>query len=299
MKAAGWVVAIALALSNAGPVLAQEAGPVQELRARGCCLDDVQDGAKVEQVDVVGNDALSDDVIENALATSESGFWPWSEDRPLSKTDFLDDLQRLYILYQRHGYFDFQLESYEIRGNDGVHIVFHVSEGQPPRVDTLALEGFDYSPQTEKRIRDAMPLDQGEIFNEADLTASRELLENGFQDRGHAFAIVLLEYRIQKDERRATVTYTVVPGEIYYYGAIGIEGEEDARDRRLIRGQLAFASGERYSREDNLESQRRLYELGIYRRAEIDPRLDSVRGDTVDVVVTVVPAPTHVVRVGV
>ncbi|MGH7563368.1 MAG: outer membrane protein assembly factor BamA [Gemmatimonadota bacterium] len=299
MKAAGWVAVIALGLPNAAPALAQEAGPGEELRARGCCLDEVQDGAKVEAVGVEGNNALTDDVIENAVATSESGFWPWSEDRHLSKTDFLDDLQRLYILYQRHGYFDFQLESYEIRGNDGVHIVFHVSEGQPTRVDTLALEGFDYSPQTEQRIRDAMPLDQGEIFNEADLIASRQVLENGFQDRGYAFATVLLEYRIQKDEHRASVTYTVVPGDIYYYGDIGIEGEEEARNRRLVRGQLAFESGERYGREEILDSQRRLYELGIYRRVEIEPRLDSVRGDTVDVVVIVVPAPTHVVRVGV
>lgn len=299
MRLAGWALAIALTISTAGPARGQEGGPSAELRARGCCLDQVQDGAKVEGVDVVGNDALTDDVIENALATSESGFWPWSEDRPLSKTDFLDDLQRLYILYQRHGYFDFQLESYEIRGTDGVEITFHVSEGQPTLVDTLALEGFDYTPQTEQRIRDAMPLDQGEIFNEADLIASRELLENGFQDRGYAFATVLLEYRIRKDEHRASVTYTVVPGDIYYYGDIGIEGEENPRDRPLIRGQLAFASGERYGRQDILESQRRLYELGIYRRVEIDPRLDSVRGDTVDVIVSVVPAPTHVVRVGV
>ncbi len=299
MRSAAWALTVALALSSAGPALGQEGGPAAELRARGCCLDEVQDGAEIDEVKVVGNDALTDDVIENALATSESGVWPWSEDHFLSKTDFLDDLQRLYILYQRHGYFDFQLGSYDIRGNDGVDITFEVSEGEPTIIDTLALEGFDYTPETEQRIRDAMPLDQGEIFNEADLVASRELLENGFQDRGYAFATVLLEYRIRKAEHRASVAYTVVPGDIYYYGDIEIEGEEEARDRRLIRGQLAFASGERYSREDILESQRRLYELGLYRRVEIDPRLDSIRGDTVDVIVSVVPAPTHVVRVGV
>ncbi len=299
MKAAGWLVAIAFALPGAGPALAQEGGPREELRARGCCLDRVQDGAKVEEVDVVGNDALSEDVIENALATTESGFWPWSEDRFLSKTDFLDDLQRLYILYQRHGYFDFELDSYEVRGDDGVHVVFQVSEGEPTRVDTLMLEGFDYSPQAEERIREAMPLKQDGIFNEADLLASRNLLENGFQDRGYAFATVLLEYRIHKEEHRASITYTVVPGEVYYYGDIAVEGEEDEGNRRLVESQLAFESSERYGRQEILDSQRRLYELGIYRRVEIEPRLGSVRGDTVDVVVSVVPSPTQVVRVGV
>lgn len=283
----------------AGPVAAQEEGPQAELRRRGCCLEEVDDGAKIEEVRIGGNDALTDGTIKDALATSESGFWPWSDDSYLSKVDFLDDLERLYILYQRHGYFDFDLLSYQIGNGNGVHVRFEVSEGEPTRVDTLSLDGFDYSPDVEERIRRALPLEQGEIFNEADLVNSRTLLENGFQDRGYAFATVLLEYRIRKEAHTASVTYTVVPGDVYYYGEIDVEGEEDPGNVELVLGQLAFESGERYGRQDVLDSQRRLYELGIYRRIEIEPRLESLRGDTVDVVVIVVPSPTHIVRVGV
>lgn len=299
MKPVPALRAAALLLVFAGPVAAQEEGPQAELRQRGCCLDRVDDGAKIEEVQVDGNSALTDGTIGDALATSESGFWPWSDDRYLSKTDFLDDLERLYILYQRHGYFDFDLLSYEIGNGEGVHIRFEVSEGEPTRVDTLALAGFDYSPDVEERIRGALPLQQGEIFNEVDLVGSRTFLENGFQDRGYAFATVLLEYRIRKEAHTASVTYTVVPGDVYYYGAIDIEGEEDPENVELVRGQLAFESGERYGRQEVLDSQRRLYELGIYRRIEIEPRLESLRGDTVDVVVSVVPSPTQIVRVGV
>lgn len=291
-----WAAASLIVL--AGPAAAQEEGPQAELRQRGCCLDQVADGDRIEDVEIVGNRALSDGTIEDALATAEGGFWPWSDDRYLSKSDFLDDLERLYILYQRHGYFDLDLLSYEIGDGDGVHVRFEVSEGEPTRVDTLALTGFDYSAEIERRLREALPLKQGEIFNEADLVASRTLLENGFQDRGYAFATVLLEYRIRKEARSASVTYTVVPGEVYFYGEIDIEGEEDPRDEELIRGQLAFASGERYGRQEILDSQRRLYELGLYGRVDIEPRLASVRGDTVDVVVAVEPSPTHTVRVG-
>lgn len=291
-----WAAAMLIFLAD--PAAAQEEGPQAELRQRGCCLGQVADGDRIEEVGIVGNRALSDGTIEDALATAEGGFWPWSDDRYLSKSDFLDDLERLYILYQRHGYFDFDLLSYEIGDGDGVHVRFEVSEGEPTRVDALALTGFDYSAEIEQRIREALPLKQDEIFNEADLVASRTLLENGFQDRGYAFATVLLEYRIRKEARSASVTYTVVPGEVYFYGEIDIEGEEDTRDEELIRSQLAFASGERYGRREILDSQRRLYELGLYRRVDIEPRLASVRGDTVDVVVAVEPSPTHTVRVG-
>ena len=38
--------------------------------------------------------------------------------------------------------------------------------------------------------------------------------------------------------------------------------------------------------------------VGLFRRVQIDPQLSSVRGDTVDMLVSLAPAPTHVVRAG-
>jgi outer membrane protein insertion porin family len=136
------------------------------------------------------------------------------------------------------------------------------------------------------------------VFNEPDLLESRALLENEFQNRGYVYATVLLEYRIDKNERTASVTYSVDAGDQYYIGERRIEGY-DPDDLDLIEGQLEFASGELYDRQDILDSQRNLYELGLFRRVLIEPQLASVRGDTVDVLVSVAPAPTHVVRVGV
>ena len=106
-----------------------------ELRDRGCCLDEVNDGAKVEKLKIRGNEALDSDTIENAIYTTESGSLPWSEDHELIKSEFVKDLQRVYVLYQRHGYFDAELESYDIQpdGEDGVAITLQVSEGEPAR----------------------------------------------------------------------------------------------------------------------------------------------------------------------
>jgi outer membrane protein insertion porin family len=286
------------------PAAGQEAAqPGAELRDRGCCLDEVNDGAKVEKLKIRGNEALDSGTIENAIYTTESGSLPWSEDHELIKSEFVKDLQRIYVLYQRHGYFDAELESYDIQpdGEDGVAITLQVSEGEPARVDSLSLEGLETIDGEELRneLRDRIPLKEDEIFNEADLVASRDLLENEFKNRGYAFAQVLLEYRIRKEEHQAAVTYTVAPGEVYYLGEVEVHGAENADDVELIRDQLAFERGQRFDRQKVLDTQRRIYELALFRRVDTEPQLASLRGDTVDVIVTVVPAPTHLVRVGV
>jgi outer membrane protein assembly complex protein YaeT len=284
-------------------VAAQEALPdtTLPLPQRGCCLDRVRDGAKVKGFELHGHDALDDATIESALDTTESGFWWWSEDYYLSKEEFLKDLERIHILYQRHGYFDMQLVSYEVTpSGDDVDVGFTVTEGEPTFVDTLAIEGLDLlnGEELTAEMRGRIPLRQDEVFNEPDLLTSRTLLENEFQNRGYVYATVLLEYRIDKDARTASVTYSVDAGDQYYIGERRIEGY-DPEDLDLIEGQLEFASGELYDRQDILDSQRNLYELGLFRRVLIEPQLASVRGDTVDVLVTVAPAPTHVVRVGI
>ena len=145
----------------------------------------------------------------------------------MDKRQFLDDLQRIYILYHRHGYFAFELESYEIQSRDGdVRITLRVSEGAPTLVDAVTLEGFESidDEDLEAELRDRLPMKAGAIFKEDDLIASRNMLESGFKNRGFAFAQVLLEYRIRKAQRTATVTYSVDPGDVYYFGQIDVAG---------------------------------------------------------------------------
>jgi outer membrane protein assembly complex protein YaeT len=298
-----WVLpGVVVVLLPAG-LAAQEVSPdtTRPLHERGCCLSDVRDGAKVKKFEIHGNRALDDSTIERSLYTSESGFWPWSDDYFLSTTEFLKDLERIHVLYQRNGYFGAELVSYDVRpSGDGARVSLTISEGEPTRVETLSIEELEPldGAALQEEMRKRISLKQGEVFNEQDLLASRDLLENEFKNRGYVYAQVLLEYRIDKEARTATVTYSVDAGDQYTIGEIRIEGY-DPDDLDLVRGQLEFASGELYDRQDILDSQRNLYELGLFRRVQIEPQLASVRADTVDVLVSVAPAPTHVVRVGV
>ncbi len=288
------------------PAAARAQAPRDTTRAlaeRGCCLDQVSQGAAVESFDIQGNRALDDATIRRALFTDGPSFFdflPWVNRPEFEKEEFLNDLLRIHILYQRNGYFSAELESYSVRSADGaVRVTMRVREGEPTRVDSLRIEGLETIDGEDLRsdLRDRMPLQQGDVFTEREINASRDTLEGAFQNRGYAFATVLLEYRIRRDQRTAAVTYTVDPGDLYYFGDVRVVGE-DPEDEGLIRRQLAFHSGELYDRQDVLTSQRRIYDLALYRRVDIAPQLGTLRGDTVDVTVTVVESDHHVVRVG-
>ncbi len=273
-----------------------------DLKARGCCIDEVADGDKVSDLKIAGNEALSSSEIKNAIFTTETGAFPWSEQHYLDKSQFLDDLQRIYILYQRNGYFAFELESYEIQSRDGdVRITLSLSEGSPTVVEEVVLEGFGSidGQDIEAELRDQLPMKAGAIFREEELIASRDMLEDEFKNRGFAFAQVLLEYRIRKTQRTATVTYSVDPGDVYHFGQIDVFGAVDSSDEDLVRTQLAFETGGRYEQQRILDSQRQIYELGLFRLVDVDTKLGAVRADTVDVTISVTPAATRVVRLGV
>lgn len=295
-------VAIAIALLfGFGEVRGQVSTRQSDLRARGCCLDEVETGARVANIRIVGARAVSRSVIRNSIATTESGSFPWSEEKTFDRQDFLDDLQRLYILYQRRGYFDFEIVSYTLRQEgDDVDITFELSEGQPTRVADLELVGVDVldgDARLELALRDRMPLQLGDVFNEEALLASRDLVEAEFKNRGYAFAQVLLEYRIRKDAYTASISYSVDSGEPYHFGLIRVEGVDRSGEEQVL-DQLVFDTGDRYEQDAILDSQRRIYELGLFRIVNVEPQLDSVRADTVDVVVSLVPGDTRLVRVG-
>ena len=77
--------------------------------------------------------------------TDESGFFPWSAEHALSKSEFRNDLLRIHILYQRHGYFDARLVEYAVRpdGEGEATVSMTVEEGEPTRVDSLSIEGLE------------------------------------------------------------------------------------------------------------------------------------------------------------
>jgi outer membrane protein assembly complex protein YaeT len=293
--------ALGLLLTLAAPLAAQEVSlqPVE-----GVPLDDVPGRAKVQKLEIVGADAISESVIKRRLYTEgPSGTFFFRKARRLNRDEFLNDLRRVVVVYQQSGYFDADVEGYRARvtTKGDVELAIFVSEGLPSVIDTLRIELATPSAPDSielERARRGVPLKEGDVFNEARIDSTDAVLKGRFQNRGYAFAEVLKEYRIDKDTRRATVVFTVDADGLYRFGRLTIEGETDVSEK-LIRSRVEFRPGRRYALDKVYDTQRRLYGLNLFRRVQVEPQYDAPVGDSLPVVIRLADAKQHLVRLGV
>ncbi len=309
------------------PWMRAVAQEVRVLPVGGIPIEEAPGQAKVASFDIEGSDAFPQGQIKRRLFTEASRGLPFfKKTKRLNKEEFLRDLRRVVVFYQQNGYFDADVEGYRItekEGKDEVELAIMVNEGEPSTVDTLLVElveeesadslvsdvdsgegaaavgaeGAEDRRVDLEDLRADLPMREGDVFSEARIDSAQEVLTARLQNRGFAFGEVLKEYRIDKIGRSATLVYTGYPGDLYRFGDVRVEGETNVSPK-LIRGQVQFDAGDLYELDEVYDTQRKLYQLGLFRRVQVEPQYDAPLGDTLPVVIRVAPAQEHLVRLG-
>ena len=222
----------------------------------------------------------------------------------LDPTEFRRDVLRIKLFYYERGYREAQVDTAVAdAGTDRVRVLFAVTEGEPTRVDTVAVEraGGQLIPRRRRarivRIRRGDPLDLLRI--DSAKVAIREALGS----RGYADAEVGTRVQVDDSARLARVTISVDPKRRTTVDTVVVRGNEEVSDE-TIRNSLRLRPGEIFRVSDVQESQRALYESGLFRRASIvaTPPTDTTRpqrDSAKTVVVTVQEAAPHAVRTSV
>lgn len=221
--------------------------------------------------------------------------------RYLDPTELRRDVLRIKLFYYERGYREAQVDTaVGDAGTDRVRVLFAVAEGPPTRVDSVAVEpaGGRLIPRRRRarivRIREGDPLDLLRI--DSAKVAIREELGS----RGYADAEVGTRVQVDDSARLGRVTIAVDPKRRTTVDTIVVRGNEEVSDE-TIRNSLRLRPGEIFRASDVQESQRALYESGLFRRASIvaTPPTDTTRpqrDSAKTVVVTVQEAAPHAVR---
>jgi outer membrane protein insertion porin family len=297
----GFLCVVGAVLAPAVSLAAQE---VKLEPVGGVPLEEIPSQARVEKFEIAGARAFSQGAIKRRLFTEgPSGILFFRKTKRLSKEEFLKDLRRVVVFYQQNGYFDADAEGYRVRPtpDGGVELAILVTEGQPSTIDSLRVELAEPDSADSTmlaRARQQITLREGDVFSEARIDSAEAILTAYLQNRGYAFAEILKEYRIDKKARSAAVTFTAYPGGLYRFGEVSIEGETGV-SHKLIRGQVQFRPGDLYSLDKVYDTQRRLYQLNLFRRVQVEPQYASPAGDSLPVVLSVTDAKDHLARLGV
>jgi outer membrane protein assembly complex protein YaeT len=279
MRLTHWV--LCALLLGAPPVVA-----AQQQRAR-----------VVRQLSFEGNNALSDEELAAAIATTNSSWFArgflrfigLGAKRYFDEQEFRRDVVRLSVLYRRSGYPDAVIDTLVDRTPEDVYITFNIQEGTPILVTNLTISGLDSLPARPRRnVLLDLPLQQGDPFNRFAMQATADSITKRLRDRGYPSAVVYTAFESNREAKSASVTLETDPDGRAVIGPIEVVGAHRV-DSAVVRKLLVSRTGRRYSQEELFESQRNLYESDLFRFASvnIDSTIYHPGADSVPLIVQV------------
>src|SRR5688572_13773539 len=153
---------------------------------------DVVEGkrSKIRQINVVGNEAFSDDELleEFKLRTPNWLAWYRQDDR-YSREELSGDIEKLRSHYLDRGYANMDVESTQVAiapEKDDIFITLNVREGDVYRVSDVKIAGNLVVP--EEQLRALLTVRRGDIFSRKQITTTTELMQLRLGQDGYAFA---------------------------------------------------------------------------------------------------------------
>jgi outer membrane protein insertion porin family/translocation and assembly module TamA len=219
-----------------------------------------------------GVEQVSKGDLADALQTKKGSWIPWGRKRYFDRQAFEADLRRIVTFYRDRGFPDARVSSFDVTLNetqDKVEVTLTISEGEPVRVAAVDLQGFEVLPErVVARLRDTLPLQPGQPLDRQLAIASRDRAETLLRDRGYPYAEVSLRDQDAAPMQR-DVVMAATPGVLARFGVIDVRGETTVGED-VIRRQLTFEEGDRFTRTRMRDSQRRLYGLELFEFVNVD-----------------------------
>jgi outer membrane protein assembly complex protein YaeT len=217
--------------------------------------------------------------------------------RPIEDSVLGADARRLTRRLEERGHYEASVEADAPEGGGALPVVFLARPG--PRVTVVAFEvdGPPLPPSRDEEGPQELSVRPGAPYRVRDVAASREALLSAWRRAGFLAVRVEPELEFSGSQEEVRVRLTVQPGPRTMVQSVVLAGLHQTREVTVAR-EIDLRSGEPFSFERVLESQRRLLSLGIFERVSIR-ELDPSREEQRDVVVSVQEAPRTTVSWGV
>jgi outer membrane protein assembly complex protein YaeT len=252
---------------------------------------------KVASVEIRGNRYFSSQTLRERMFTSEASlFYPGRFSR-----DFLKrDEETIRNLYVANGFEQVKITSDTLdqyRGKSGnIAVILHVEEGPQTLVRRLTIEGNQQIAAGE--LRGLVACGDGQPYSAFKVSQDREMILTYYVNRGFSQANLTTAVKPAEGQpNRVDLAYTIAEGQRRYVDQVLVGGLENTR-RHIVEQQVQVEPGEALSQVDMLETQQRLYELGIFQKVDMAVQNPAGREPYKNVVFEVEEARRWTLRVG-
>lgn len=255
---------------------------------------DINEGsvAAIRHINIIGNQAFGDEELTDLFELRTSSWWNSLTNKDKYARERLSgDLETLRSFYLDRGYLDFSVESSQVSispDKQKVFIAIALDEGPQYTISEIRLRGDLIV--GEEELRKFIPVEAGDVFSRAKMTAISEALSFRLGREGYAFANVN-PVPEPGDDNSAVVTFFVEPGKRAYVRRVNFEGNVSTKDEVLRQEMTQMEGG--VASSDRIEfSKSRLERLGFFQGVDVDTVPVPGTDDLVDVNYRVQEQPT-------
>ena len=260
---------------------------------------DEGDVTTIRKINIVGNKAFTTNQLLGTFEQSESGLFSWySKNDQYSRQKLSADLESLRSFYLNRGYMDFAIESAQVLitpDKKHIHLSISINEGEIYTISAINIAGATILPLAD--IRPLVTVKAGDVFNGEKIAQTTKKIQERLGEEGYAFAQVNPTPKLDREQRKAELTFAIDPGRRVYVRRILIGGNVNTRDE-VIRRELPQMEASFYNSNKIAEGRRRLERLNYFKETKIEPRPVPGVPDQVDLQVQVEERSTGAVTAG-
>ncbi|MCZ2156206.1 MAG: BamA/TamA family outer membrane protein [Bryobacterales bacterium] len=218
---------------------------------------------KLVSIQVVGNSFFSTaDILERLYVLPASFQFRWGR---LSEGYLREDVTTIRNLYLTNGFRDIDVD-YEIQEDfggkeDQIGLTFHIDEGPQVFVGSLKIEGV--KPDEQANIEKLLTTLENQPFSIVNATADRDNILAYFYNLGYPDASFDFKVEETDSENLVNVVYEVNRGEQSFVREVLVSGLKTT-DPELVYKRIELFQGQPLSQSAMVDTQRRLYDLGIF-----------------------------------
>ena len=235
---------------------------------------------RVALVAIRGNRAFGVDTLRERMYLRKASRLEFRHGR--FSDDFLrQDVEAITALYRANGFREVEVKTqvdHSYKGNkNSLAVYFDIKEGPRWLVESLDIEGV--SPANRDAVMRLLESQPGQPFSEENAAIDRDNVLDYYYNHGYANANFSWSFTPAAKPERAGMHYTVQEGTQNFLRRFLVSGIRTT-DPRVIAEREGLHPGDPLSRVSMLETQRQLYDLGIFSR--VDMAIQNPSGDERD-----------------
>jgi outer membrane protein insertion porin family len=223
-----------------------------------------RDEHRVRSIRVLGSAFFTEADILKKMKTSEGKL---SSHGLFSPELLMADVRMIETMYRKAGFQSTVVESKDEQSADhDIDITIQIHEGLRSTLDEITFTGNKAFTEPELWHEAGIQADQ--VYSAAIIDNARDALAAMYYSHGYSEAHIETHLEFNSGNNTVNVRFEIMEGPRYQIGWIVVSGNDHTAEKVITRA-AGLHPDDPYSPEDLLQSQQKLYSLGLFSRVEI------------------------------